>query len=99
MSAPASSPSPAVALAVSPKTACRMLDIGTSHLYKLLRAGELDDFHSGRTRRITTRSIEAYVQRQVDARASTSARPPTLIGAAGSRLPNRKRSRREATAA
>jgi excisionase family DNA binding protein len=52
-------------IAVPPIEAARMLSLGLSRLYQLMRAGELEDFHSGRSRRITVRSIEAYVARQL----------------------------------
>jgi excisionase family DNA binding protein len=54
-------------LAVPPLEAARMLSLGLTRLYRLMRSGELDSFHSGRSRRITVRSIEAYVARQLDA--------------------------------
>jgi excisionase family DNA binding protein len=54
-------------LAVPPLEAARMLSLGLSRLYHLMRTGELDAFHSGRSRRITVRSIEAYIARQLNA--------------------------------
>ena len=54
-------------LAVPPLAAARMLSIGLSRLYLLMRTGEVDAFHSGRSRRITVESIEAYIARQLDA--------------------------------
>jgi excisionase family DNA binding protein len=54
-------------LAVPPLEAAAMLSIGLSHLYHLMHIGELDNFHSGRSRRITVKSIEAYIARQLDA--------------------------------
>lgn len=66
-SLPASSVSSVTPLAVSPADACHLLSIGMSHLYGLLRAGELHDFYSGRARRITTASIRAYIERQLAA--------------------------------
>ena len=54
-------------LAVPPLEAARMLSLGLSRLYQLMRTGELDAFHSGRSRRITVESIEAYIARQLDA--------------------------------
>ncbi|MFO1098231.1 MAG: DNA-binding protein [Xanthobacteraceae bacterium] len=50
-------------LAVSPKVAWKMLDIGNSTGYELLAAGELESFCIGRARRITVRSIHALVAR------------------------------------
>jgi hypothetical protein len=56
-------------LVVAPNTAWRMLDCGVSHGYALLRAGELESFLSGRSRKITVASIRAYFARQLAARA------------------------------
>jgi len=54
-------------LAVPPLEAARMLSLGLSRLYYLMRTGELDAFHSGRSRRITVASIQNYIGRQLDA--------------------------------
>lgn len=51
-------------LAVTPREVCRMLSIGMTRFYELLAAGEFDDFQVGRSRRITTASIHAYIERQ-----------------------------------
>jgi excisionase family DNA binding protein len=48
-------------LAVSPRQACFLLSVGTTRLYELIRAGELEAYHEGRARRITMRSIRARV--------------------------------------
>ena len=61
-------------LAVPPLEAARMLSLGLSRLYQLMRAGELDAFHSGRSRRITVQSIHNYVGRQLDAAVRTRKR-------------------------
>jgi hypothetical protein len=58
-------------LVVGPKRACAMLGIGTTRLYALLAASELDSYLEGSGRRITTASIVAYVQRRL-----TGAPPP-----------------------
>jgi hypothetical protein len=72
-------PSSSVApLAVSPLAASRLLSIGISSLYGLLRAGELDSFHCGRMRRITTQSITDYVARQLAIANKTPGRPTSL---------------------
>ena len=54
-------------LAVSPRRAWNMLDIGNTRGYELLKAGELESYMEGRARRITVRSIQAYIDRQVAA--------------------------------
>lgn len=52
-------------IALPPKGACAALGVGTTKLYELLNANELEAFFIGRARRITTASIEAYVARQL----------------------------------
>ena len=42
-----------------------MLDIGTTKLYELLDAGELESFKDGRNRKITVASIKARVARKL----------------------------------
>ena len=59
-------------LAVPPRLACQLLSVGLTRLYELLNAGELDSFHIGRARRITTASIRAYIDRQLVIRGSSS---------------------------
>jgi excisionase family DNA binding protein len=56
------------ALAVPPREASRLLSIGESTLYALLRAGELQSFRIGNARRISTQSIADYITRQLAAR-------------------------------
>ena len=53
-------------LVVSPRTACRMLSCGLTRLYELIAARELESYRDGASRRITTRSICAYVERQLE---------------------------------
>jgi hypothetical protein len=50
-------------LAVSPRQACSLLNIGNTRLYQLLGARELDSYNEGRTRKITMASIKARVVR------------------------------------
>jgi excisionase family DNA binding protein len=50
---------------VSPRRACELLSVGLTRLYQLLNAGELESLHIGRSRRITTASISAYIERQL----------------------------------
>jgi len=54
-------------LAVAPRKACALLDIGNTRLYQLLAAGELVSYHEGRARRITMASIRARIARLTDA--------------------------------
>jgi hypothetical protein len=52
-------------LVVSPKVAKYLLGIGTTKLWELIRAGELESFLDGASRRITLASIKARVARQL----------------------------------
>lgn len=60
-------------LAVSPKTACKLLSIGNTRFYQLLAAGELESYRDGRVRRVTMRSINARIVRLLAAEDSTGA--------------------------
>jgi excisionase family DNA binding protein len=52
-------------LAVSPGEACRLLSIGTTCLYDLLKRNELESFAIGRARRVTLASIHNYITRRL----------------------------------
>jgi excisionase family DNA binding protein len=52
-------------LLVTPQQAGDMLSLGLTRIYELLRAGELSSCHVGRARRVSTKSIVAYVDRQL----------------------------------
>lgn len=54
-------------LAVSVKRACAAIDVGTTKLYELLDAGEIEGYLDGPHRKITTASLRAYVVRRVAA--------------------------------
>ena len=54
-------------LVVSPARAKAMLDCGTTRLYELIAAGELDSFKDGKSRKITVASIKARVVRMLAA--------------------------------
>jgi excisionase family DNA binding protein len=64
-------------LAVDFPEAGRMLGLCLSTIYKLVRRGELTAFHTGRAHRVTTKSIEAYVARQLAANGTQVRRPRT----------------------
>ena len=51
-------------LAVKPRVAWRMISCGHSRGYELLRAGELESFLDGASRKIIVESIKAYVARR-----------------------------------
>jgi excisionase family DNA binding protein len=50
-------------VSVPPREAARLLNVGQSRLYKLLRDGELESYRDGRARRITMKSIHDRVNR------------------------------------
>jgi excisionase family DNA binding protein len=65
-------------LAVSPRVASRLLSLGNTRLYQLIRNGELDSYIDGeRARRITMSSIKRYVSRQLRAQANGGGHEPT----------------------
>jgi excisionase family DNA binding protein len=69
---------PVAPIAVPPLEAARLLSCGLGHVYGLMNSGELEAFSSGRARRVTTKSIQAYVARQLakaDAKACDPAEP------------------------
>ena len=53
------------AIIVKPRTACRLLSVGNTRLYQLIKTGELDSFLDGRSRKITVASIERYISRRL----------------------------------
>jgi excisionase family DNA binding protein len=53
------------ALVVKPRTAWKMLQCSNSRGYQLIKAGELESFRDGRSRKITVRSIEQYIARRL----------------------------------
>jgi hypothetical protein len=60
-------------LVVSPRRARCMLDCGTTRLYELLAARELESFKSGKSRKILVESIQKYINRQLAASQSGGA--------------------------
>jgi excisionase family DNA binding protein len=59
------SPPPVTPLAVPPREACRLLSLGISRIYALMRTGELASYGDGRARRITVASIYGYIERRL----------------------------------
>lgn len=53
-------------LVVSPKAASRLLDLGVTRIYELIKAGELESYRDGAARKITMRSIRSRVERQLE---------------------------------
>ena len=54
-------------LVVRPKRAWQMLDCGNTRGYELVKAGELESFLDGRSRKITVDSIHRYIARKLAA--------------------------------
>ena len=52
-------------LAVSPRDAFAAIGVGVTKGYELINRREIDAFKIGRATRITTASIEAYIERQL----------------------------------
>jgi len=60
-------------LVASPKQAMNLLQVGRATLYSLLDRGELESFRVGRSRRITIKSVNAYVERCLEQDAARRA--------------------------
>jgi excisionase family DNA binding protein len=56
--------SPAVPLAVPPLAVSKMLSLGLTSVYGLMRSGELRSFRVGRARRIILDSVSDYIERR-----------------------------------
>jgi excisionase family DNA binding protein len=61
-------------LVASPNQTMRKLLVSRSTLYELLNSGELESYTEGRSRRITVRSINSYVERRLAAEAQRRGR-------------------------
>ena len=81
-------------LAVAPLEAGRLLSVSLTRIYMMMRAGELDDFWCGRARRITLKSIERYLARQLAAANKAGGRSASLR-----RGPKQQRAAKPKTAA
>ena len=57
-------------IVASPNQAMKALLVSRSTLYALINAGELESYTEGRSRRITVKSIAAYVNRRLAAEAA-----------------------------
>jgi excisionase family DNA binding protein len=81
-------------LVVKPREAARMLDCGLTRIYGLLADGRLESFLDGRSRKITTTSIENHITRELA--AQHGAKPVKESTAAATRA---RQSRRAAARA
>jgi excisionase family DNA binding protein len=57
-------------LAISPKKARALLDVGLTRLYQLIGSGEIDSFRDGKSRKIVFASLKAYIARQIEAEST-----------------------------
>ena len=69
-------------LVASPNQTMKAILVSRSTLYELIKAGELESYTEGRSRRITVESINAYVKRRLAAEAARRSRSNTSANAA-----------------
>jgi excisionase family DNA binding protein len=68
-------------LVVTPRVACRLLSLGNTRLYELIRQRELDSYVDGRRgRRITLAPIRAYIACRLPNNAERSQEQPPRPG-------------------
>lgn len=73
MSHPASIASEAP-LVASPNQAMRAIQVSRKKLYELINTGELESYTEGKSRRITVKSINEYIERRLAAEAARRGR-------------------------
>lgn len=56
-------------MVATPNQAMKALMVSRSTLYSLINTGELKSYTEGRSRRITVKSISAYIERRLEAEA------------------------------
>ncbi|WP_448040520.1 helix-turn-helix domain-containing protein [Bradyrhizobium liaoningense] len=56
-------------LVASPNQAMRAIQVSRKKLYELINTGELESYTEGKSRRITTKSINDYIERRLAAEA------------------------------
>ena len=61
-------------LVASPNQAMRAIQVSRKKLYDLINAGELDSYKEGKSRRITVKSINEYIERRLAAEAARCGR-------------------------
>ena len=77
-------------LVVSPAEAFRLMDVGNTRGYQILKAGELEFYHYGKSTKITMASIRARQARLLAAEATKNTKNPTERATAA-RLAKRSR--------
>ena len=70
---------------VKPAEACRMLTCGVTTLYALIKAGELESFADGGSRKITVESIYRYIAKRLAEDDKSPAKPMAKAAAASLR--------------
>jgi excisionase family DNA binding protein len=61
-------------LVASPNQAMRAIQVSRKKLYELINAGELESYTEGKSRRITVKSINEYIERRLAAEAARRSR-------------------------
>ena len=69
-----------VPLVASPKQAMRAIQVSRKKLYELINTGELESYTEGKSRRITVKSINGYIERRLAAEAVRRGRPHEVAG-------------------
>jgi excisionase family DNA binding protein len=64
-------------LVASPNQAMRTIQVSRKKLYELINAGKLESYREGKSRRITVKSINAYIERRLAAEAARRGRAPS----------------------
>src|SRR5262245_52702060 len=75
-------------LAVSPRQACLLLNVGITYLYDLINNSELESYLEGRARKITMRSIRSRCERLLALARGTNAAEPASQPRRRGRPPN-----------
>jgi excisionase family DNA binding protein len=61
-------------LVASPNQAMSAIQVSRKKLYELIKTGELESYTEGKSRRITVKSINDYIERRLAAEASKHGR-------------------------
>jgi hypothetical protein len=70
-----SGPGDSERLLVRPRRACYLLDCGTTHLYELIEAGEIESFLDGRSRKIVVASIHRLIAKRLASKQGSKDAP------------------------
>ena len=63
-----------VPLVASPNQTMRAIQVSRKKLYELINTGELESYTEGKSRRITVKSINEYIERRLAAEAARRGR-------------------------